>query len=247
MYQMNCGEVWGGFEDEDQDLCSGGVTASLYSRAADGGRGGDVYYMSVCGGDRLTKLAVADVVGHGAPVSDVSEWLYEALQSRVNENAGPGVLEELNKLAVDRGIDSMATVAMASFLLSDSNAYFSYAGHAPALVYRTEARAWHPADFNPSEQRYFNAPLGVVPDAQYDERREPLRHGDRLFIYTDGLVEGRNERGETFGEARLRAVLEDQAQAPLHDLKKTVLEEARSHAGGSLSHDDVTLVALEVR
>jgi sigma-B regulation protein RsbU (phosphoserine phosphatase) len=247
VYEMGRGEIWGGFQDEDQDLCSAGITASLYSRAAAGGRGGDVYYLSVCGKDRLTRLALADVVGHGAPVSQVSEWLYQALQARVSQNAGSEVLQELNELAVERGIRSMATAALTSFLVTDSNAYFSYAGHAPTLVYRADQRRWCPADFDPSESRYPNAPLGVVPGARYDERQEPLRSGDRLFAYTDGLVEGRDATGATFGEARLRAILEDQAQAPLQALKKTVLEEVRGHTGGSLVHDDVTLVAIEVR
>ena len=247
MYEMARGEIWGGFRDEDEDLCTSGITASLFSRSADGGRGGDIYYLSVCGEDRLTRLAIADVVGHGAPVSRVSEWMYGALESRVNQLEGPAVLDELNQLAVERGIRSMATAALASFTVTDATAYFSYAGHAPVLVFRAEERCWRPAGLASGSNAHENAVLGVVPDAAYGERRECLHSGDRLLAYTDGLVEGRDEGGRILGEEGLLEILDAQAAAPLHELKSSLVEEARRHSGGAIDHDDVTFVAIEVR
>lgn len=247
MYEMARGEIWGGFRDEDEDLCTSGITASLFSRSADGGRGGDIYYLSVCGEDRLTRLAIADVVGHGAPVSRVSEWMYGALESRVNQLEGPAMLDELNQLAVERGIRSMATAALASFTVTDATAYFSYAGHAPVLVCRADEGRWQPAGLASGSNAHENAVLGVVPDAAYGERRERLHSGDRLLAYTDGLVEGRDERGRILGEDGLLELLDAHAAAPLHELKSTLVEEVRRHSGGTIDHDDVTFVAIEVR
>ena len=56
MRRLKCAEIWGGIKNTDLDVCSSGVTVSLYSSACDGGRGGDVYYFSVCGADRVTRL-----------------------------------------------------------------------------------------------------------------------------------------------------------------------------------------------
>lgn len=244
--RLQCGRVWGGTAEEDVDLCSGGLTASLFSSSAAGDEGGDVYYLSVCDRDLVTRIALADVVGHGAPVADVSRWLYEAVRSRLDEHEGGLVLEDLNRLAHERGIRSMATVALASFALTRNGATFAYAGHAPALVRRRQDSTWRPATVDPAALAHPNAPLGVVPDARFDEFFEPLGPGDRMFLYTDGLVDGRDPHGEPFGEKRLMEVLEAEADAPLHELKRSVLAALRSHSADAHLQDDVSLVAVEV-
>ncbi len=112
MYRIRCAEIWGGISDEEQDVCSAGLVASLYSRACEGGKGGDIYYLSVCGKDNLTRIAVADVVGHGSAVSEVSDWLYHTLEERMNDTAGNGILADLNRAASARGIEAMTTAAV---------------------------------------------------------------------------------------------------------------------------------------
>jgi hypothetical protein len=46
MYHLSCGEIWGGIRNCDDDVASAGLTASLYSVASDGGKGGDIYYLT---------------------------------------------------------------------------------------------------------------------------------------------------------------------------------------------------------
>ena len=92
-----------------------------------------------------------------------------------------------------------------------------------------------------------NAPLGVLSDCEFDQQNIPLVTGDRVLLYTDGLVEARNEDAEQFGEIRLRNTLDEAAAEPLPELKRAVLEAVRKHASGDLRHDDVTLLAIEVQ
>ncbi len=244
--RLRCGEIWGGFAEDDLDLCSGALTASLFSSSARGSEGGDVYYLSVCGQDQLTRIVLADVVGHGAGVADVSRWLYEAVEARVNDYDGAHVLEQLNDLAAERGIRSMATAALASVAVTKAGATFAYAGHAPALIRRRGADGWVPARLDPAAATHPNAPLGVEPGARYDEQFEALGPGDRVLMYTDGLVEGRNGEGEPFGEERLHAVLEAEGGSSLQDLKHSLLDALRAHSREAQRQDDVSLVALEV-
>jgi sigma-B regulation protein RsbU (phosphoserine phosphatase) len=68
-----------------------------------------------------------------------------------------------------------------------------------------------------------------------------------LFLYTDGLTEALSSEGEPFEDDRLSAVLEEPAGKSLFDVKQAVLRAARSHAGGSLGQDDVTLMVVEVQ
>ena len=247
MYRIRCAEIWGGIRDQDQDVCSAGLVASLFSSACEGGKGGDIYYLSVCGKDNLTRVAVADVVGHGSAVSKVSEWLYRALEQRMDDTAGNDVLAELNRVASERGLDAMTTAAVVGFYTADSNLYYAYAGHTPALVRRASDNTWRRVELDTTKLEHVNAPLGVIEDCEFDQQHVPLVAGDRLLLYTDGLVEAPNQDDELFGEIRLLDTLNEAAGEPLSELKQTVLEAVREHSSGSLRHDDVTVLAIEVQ
>ena len=47
MHKIRCSEVWGGIQSREEDLQAAGISVSLYSHAADGDQGGDIYYVSV--------------------------------------------------------------------------------------------------------------------------------------------------------------------------------------------------------
>ena len=70
---------------------------------------------------------------------------------------------------------------------------------------------------------------------------------NRVLFFTDGVLETPNQTGDLFGEKRLMNTLNATGDASLHDIKQSVLEALREFAGGSLSHDDVTLMAIEIR
>ena len=251
MYRIQCQEIWGGIRNQEQDVCSAGVVASLYSAACDGGKGGDIYYLSVCGADMLTRIAVADVVGHGQAVSQVSQYVYDALKAHMNDTSGGELLAAVNRQAAERGFDAMTTAAVAAFYTSDHNLYFAYAGHHPILVKRKQQRHWGDAllsepDDAP-EAAPANLPLAVMANCTFTQQQMPLTAGDRVFLYTDGVVEAPDRDGNEFGAARLKALLDDYATAPLQQLRTAVLDELRDHTGNNLTHDDVTLLAVEVR
>ena len=246
MREISCATIWGGIRNESIDICSRSVEASLYSSAAAGGKGGDIYYMSVCGDDLLTRFTLADVAGHGQAVSDVSQWLYDCLEAQMGSLEGNRILSDLNALAVGRGIQAMTTSVVATFCLADSNLYFSYAGHHPMLIHRSGEPEWESAEISDDDPSA-NLPLGVLAEATYSQCDTPLRSGDRLFLYTDGLTEAPSVEGSRFGEARLKQVLDDHAADDLMGLKGAVLDAALGFAGGEFRHDDVTLIALEIR
>ena len=81
--ELICSGIWGGIHDLDQNIRVGRLMASLYSSSCDGGKGGDIYYFGVCQDDTITRVAIADVMGHGKAVSDVSQYIYDSLQAHM--------------------------------------------------------------------------------------------------------------------------------------------------------------------
>jgi sigma-B regulation protein RsbU (phosphoserine phosphatase) len=74
----------------------------------------------------------------------------------------------------------------------------------------------------------------------------PVAPGDQLFVYTDGIIDAPSPEGECFGLARLKDVLDVNTKAPFSELKSTVLKALHQYSKKELTHDDVTLIALEI-
>lgn len=81
--RIECKEVLGGIRNKDIEVSAGKVIASIYSSACCGGRGGDIYYFGVCRDGEITRLAVADVAGHGEAVAQVSQYVYDSLKDHM--------------------------------------------------------------------------------------------------------------------------------------------------------------------
>ncbi len=245
MYRMHCSEVWGGIKGISMDVRTNALTASLYSHSCDGGKGGDIYYLSVCDNDLLTRIAIADVVGHGQPVNHISQWLYEGLVVQMNSLDGHRILTLMNSMAHQHGLEAMTTAAVVSYYIADSNLYFSYAGH-PPFIRRREDKQWQAVDLLHPRAGRANMPLGIFSDVAYDQEQISIAKGDRLFIYTDGVVESPDAEGNLFEQEGLLSVLEEFGNKSLTELKEAVLAAIHRHTGGSLTHDDITLMAVEV-
>jgi sigma-B regulation protein RsbU (phosphoserine phosphatase) len=244
-HRIRCAEIWGGIRNASLDACTSGIRASLYSSSCEGGSGGDVYYFSVCGHDVLTRVALADVTGHGERVSRVSQWLYDSLAARMNSRRGHKVLADLNRQAERFGEAAVSTAVVIGFYRWTGRLYFSYAGHPPAMVYLQRERRWKSLEL-PESAGLANLPVGVTEFSRFDQGRLRLRRGDLLLLYTDGVLEAPNAVGQLFGLERLSEVLQQTADAPLSVVKESVLTAVRGHTGGPLTHDDVTVLAIEV-
>ena len=73
----------GGTRNRDVEVSAGKVIGSIYSASSDGSKGGDIYYFGVCKGDTITRLAIADVTGHGEAVSKISQFVYDSLKAHM--------------------------------------------------------------------------------------------------------------------------------------------------------------------
>lgn len=252
MHNIQCAEVWGGIRNENVDVCTRSLCASLYSGAADGGKGGDIYYMSVCNADKLSRIALADVVGHGRAASQISAWLYDGLVEFMDRPDGDEILSQLNVRAGEKDFAAITTATVAGFYANeDRSLTFSYAGH-PPVMYRSKDGQWAPLRLDdqledrPSDRGAVNLPLGITSPVHYDQQELALGSGAQLLFYTDGILEAPHAAsGELFGTQRLISTL-NTIDGDSVAVKAGVLDAIRDFTSNNLAHDDVTLLAIDI-
>jgi len=144
----------------------------------------------------------------------------------------------------------MTTAAVVAYYRQEGEARVSYAGHPPVFYRRAGDPAWSyaraPGRKGQSGGFPLNIPLAVDLDTHYQQLSIPMAAGDRLFVYTDGIIDAPSPAGESFGLTRLKEVLDANAAAPLSELKSAVLKTLNQYTEKELNHDDVTLIALEI-
>ena len=144
----------------------------------------------------------------------------------------------------------MTTAAVVAYYREESEAKVSYAGHPPVLYQRANDRIWSyarpPGRKGQSDGFPLNIPLAVDLDTFYSQISISMTTGDRIFAYTDGIIDAPNSKGESFGLDRLKDALDANSGAPLSELKSAVLSTLHDFTEKEQSHDDVTLIALEI-
>jgi serine phosphatase RsbU (regulator of sigma subunit) len=86
-------------------------------------------------------------------------------------------------------------------------------------------------------------PLGLMPDMSYEEKETILHSGEAALLYSDGLVEAHNPKGEMFGFPRLRTIIAEHGEN--RSLGDLLLEELYSFTGERWEQeDDITLLTL---
>ena len=91
-------------------------------------------------------------------------------------------------------------------------------------------------------------PLGLLPDAEYDEVRLSLSPGDFVVFASDGIHESMNKEQEEFGADRLKALLSTvMPNDPGYKVAQRIVKATDEHTGpGRTPHDDRTLLILRV-
>lgn len=242
-YMIRCAEIWGGTSVKEDQLATPGLHAAIHSSASGDSRGGDLYYVSVCAYDTLTRIAVADVRGHGESVNHLSEWLYQVLDERMNYPSSAAVLADLNDIVHSRGFEAITTAVVATFHRDNSTLYYSYAGHPPLLLGRY-GLPWQ--TLAPGKtQGPSNLPLGVLKSARFTQEQIRVEPTDRLFFYSDGVSECPGAGEEMYGDHNMLQTLEATRLLPLHEAREAIREDMARFAGGPLIHDDCTFLLIE--
>lgn len=201
--------------------------------------GGDYYDFADPGREKV-GVFIADAAGHSVAAAMVAVMARIAFGEVAAGNPSPGdVLTAINRRL--QGLVDERFVSAFYGVLDRARRTLTYAtaGHPHPL--RVDGTT---GEVTPLTASGFL--LGILPDEEYRVQEVRIRDGDKFFLYTDGLIEARNEIGEMFGLDRLAGCLTNHGRAPVGQVLDNVLSCQRSFIGGERLNDDVTVVVLGV-
>jgi phosphoserine phosphatase RsbU/P len=199
--------------------------------------GGD-YYSVVRISDRHTVLCIADVAGKGLPAALLMSSLQAALQPLISQRLAPRELcHRLNRILCDlTPVGKFISFFYAVLDSVDNRLTYCNAGHNPPLLIR--------ADGTSRELKAAGAVLGPFPDWLYEQSELQMRSGDKLLLFTDGLVEVCNADEEPFGEYNLIRIARENPTSSAEELMGLLMRAASQHAGEHFQ-DDASLIVLK--
>ena len=204
---------------------------------------GDFYDFLVMD-DKHLGILIADVSGHGLPSALIASMLQSALAWQSPHASDPGqVLSGLNRSINGKFDRHFVTAAYLFVDMEQGTVKYAGAAHPPLLF-------WHAKPGRATEYVENGLMLGPFADSSYASVTISPQRGDRIVLFTDGIVEAKNSSGSEFGLDRLKQILESKHDLPLGRLTDALLYGLSSwsqHAIGSSQSDDITLLAIDFK
>jgi phosphoserine phosphatase RsbU/P len=189
-------------------------------------------------------VLIADVFGHGLPSALIASMLQSAFAAQSAHASDPvRVLSALNRALFGKFRSHFVTAAYIFLDLENSVVSYAGAGHPPLLLWRKNSGSVAEV----LENGIF---LGPFHDSSYSAVPLSLEAGDRIILYTDGIVEARNSSGEEFGMDRFKGMVEENHALPADRFADAVLDRVAHWSekiSGPSQSDDITLLAIDFK
>jgi sigma-B regulation protein RsbU (phosphoserine phosphatase) len=207
--------------------------------------------MSAIGGDffsfnnameRGLGVFIGDLAGHGVSAA-LFLSLIKSITDRLNDIHGADPVLYLkrlnNELYQSSGLFFM-TALYGYFDFSNNGAAFTFAqgGHPPPVLYRAE-------DDTARQLISDGIPIGIAQVAGFEEVALNLVPGDRVFLYTDGITEARDENKEMIGPEGLERIISRTGGMSLRESLVYIIDEVRRFRGSEPAEDDLLLIGFE--
>lgn len=202
--------------------------------------GGDFYDVEEIQ-EKKIRVFIADATGHGvqaALMTMVIKGEYERIKT--NDFSMPDrVLAALNENYIQnfQHLANFFTCALVDIDLEQKKLYYSSAAHPQQLLLTEEGDIIHLITEG--------SIVGMVKESYYRTIEHRFSCGDRLVLYSDGLTETYNQKGEQFGQDKFIELAREMKQLEIQDFCQKILQENKKFRNNSQAKDDIILIALQ--
>jgi len=186
-------------------------------------------------------VTIADVAGKSMPAALLMATFQASLDTLVAAGAS---MEELalglNRYTSAHSMGGMrfTTAFLAEIDVMSLQTRYVNAGHNPPILLRASGAIERLSEGG--------MPFGIFANIGHPCATITLEHGDRLVMFTDGVVEAEDENGDEYGEDRLLAQVKSGAADNAGELVRRIMADVDRFAGAARQHDDITCFALRV-
>ena len=206
-----------------------------------GSVGGDFYDFIVINDEQIAVL-IGDVVGHGVRAAMVMAQIMGYLRSRPPDLARPvKVISSLNQMLIDIGERTDNVLPCSIF-------YAVIDAPTGICVF---VNCGHPRPFICDREKCLTLPLGPrnlllgIEDFDPLEGCHTFSPGERVVLYTDGLIDAADSEGARFGSGRLHEVVSARATDGPVDCADAVFQAVDEFRQGATQSDDETIVVID--
>jgi sigma-B regulation protein RsbU (phosphoserine phosphatase) len=200
--------------------------------------------------DTTVGLFICDVMGHDVRAALVTSMMRALVVDLSATTGQPGeLLAQINREVAGVFNQTGSTMyATAFYLIADvASGEFRYASAAhpePILLHRQPGTVeW--LGHGPEQKK--GPALGLFAEGQFPTHRCPMKVGDVIALFTDGLIEAEGANNESFSPERLLEAVRQRAKFPTNDLFTGLLDEIKQFSTNSEFEDDVCIVGVEVK
>lgn len=200
--------------------------------------GGD-YYDVIQLDDKHLGICIGDVAGKGITAALLMANLQASFRAFATPETTPAIVcTRLNEfLCGNTGTDKFTTFFYGVLDVDTLTLTYVNAGHCPVLLMKKNGDA----QFLRSE----GVVLGIIPEWTYTDAVAQLSSGDKLVLFTDGVLEAANPQAEEFGEQRLVRSAQG-AGGPAQATQKKIMKDVTDFCSSNF-HDDATLMVVAIQ
>lgn len=199
--------------------------------------GGDFYHFIRLDEHRLL-FCLGDVSDKGMPAALFMSGLMIWIQAKAGADRPPSrIVSEINAEISRMDSAMFATIFLAVIDVRTGTLRCVDGGHCPPLIAGPEGVR--------KLATVKKLPIGAFGDEEYEEAEYTLKPGESIVLYTDGITEAENARGEWFTLNRLIGTLEAAGSGKPKDVANRVLEDVFAFAAGHPQSDDIALMVLK--
>jgi sigma-B regulation protein RsbU (phosphoserine phosphatase) len=247
--RLECAEIWAGSGRTAALLELPRLLAWVYSvPTGPAEMGGDIHYLSVCPSCMVSRVALADVSGHGEAVRAVADRVRELMERYLTALEQAALMRDLNQTILELDGIHYATMVALGWHGRRGLLELTNAGHPPPCLFRASGGDWLWLDRRrPSAtlQPPVGTPLGLLSGVDYRRTVIKPQEGDLVLLYSDGVSEATNPDGEELGRDGLLAMLQALDPSSAEALGIQLTASLRAYRGGQQPTDDETIIVLQ--